>query len=45
MFYFRRAVPATLRECIGKREILLSLRTRYPREAFQSARIITTTVK
>ena len=39
IFHFRRAVPECLRNIIGKREIVRSLRTREPCEAVQLSRL------
>ncbi|MCC5977556.1 MAG: tyrosine-type recombinase/integrase [Salinarimonas sp.] len=33
VYYFRRVVPADLREAVGKREVMISLRTKDPAEA------------
>lgn len=38
IFHFRRAIPARLRHIAGKREIVLSLRTRDPKIGIQRAR-------
>lgn len=45
IFYFRRAIPLALRPMLGKREVIISLRTRDPREAIHLSHIVAAKVE